>query len=111
MAQCAVSGKQTVIFQYVRFTEAGKDPRVVFVRFDSLHRVNEVEAMNDFTEPVTMRWNPGPNAQISLDDHRALASDPTLRAIPPMVRATVSRQDMRSKLTQFLRAREQLLNP
>ena len=111
MAKCMVCEKDTVVFQYVRFTEAGEDPRVLFCRFDQLLHAKD-HLPEDFKEPFTLRWNPGPTSdKLGLDEHRRLASDPRMRALPNMVRVTIKRSDMRTKLSQFVEARGRLLNP
>lgn len=115
MAQCFVNPKkETVIFQYVRFTEAPREDqesRVLFCRFDALAEAHQ-KLPEDFAEPITVRWNPGPKSDsLGLDEHRRLADEPGLRALPNMVRASVSRSVLRQKLSQFMEARNRLLNP
>lgn len=110
MAKCFISDKETVSFQYVSFTEAGDNPRRVFCRFDQLSRAHQ--ELPDFAEPITVRWNPGRESdRLGLDEHRRLASNPKMRALPGMVRASVKREELRAKLSQFIEARARLLNP
>ena len=111
MAQCFVSGKETVVFQYVRFCEEGENGRVAFCRFDALDRAHQ-ELPEDWAEPITLKWNPGRDSdKLGLEEHRRLADEPRMRALPGMVRASVPRDRLRAKLAQFAEARERLLNP
>ena len=114
MSNCMICERETVIFQYVMITEApadGHESRKLFCRFDQLMRVHEA-IPQDFREPYTLRWNPGPKSDdLGLDEHRRLADQPRMRGLPDMVRAKVKRSQIRAKLSQFLQARERLLNP
>lgn len=108
MAQCAVSGKDTFVHSYVTISESGEKPRKVFVRFDSLHKAHEVVG-EDWREPFVVKWNP--QRDLSLEDYRRLADNPRMRALPGLVRASVKREQLRAKLVQLSKARDQLLNP